>query len=281
MSTSRGSAGPRLFCIPATAAPVVAVIRRGPSAWCQLGRWDLDEPSFEPGSWIKGTIYPQKCDVSPDGRWFAGSILKANSDWGAGDIYEAVSRLPWLTALAAWNAGTTYTRGIHFTDDPGVSPLGEPDVGDVGPILDRYGLGLYRPEQFAVERRRGWVESAGTPPRQAGGGWDESRDVTMEKPRPGGAGSILMVRGGYGAFRTMPDWYDPVEYAIVHEGDLMILDAVQWADWDGSGRLLLATDDGRLQIRSLSAHELDVLWEVDLAPLRPDPQPPPRSSIVY
>ena len=32
--------GPRIFGIPATGSPVVAVLRRGPSDWCHVGRWD-------------------------------------------------------------------------------------------------------------------------------------------------------------------------------------------------------------------------------------------------
>ncbi|HVD29548.1 MAG TPA: hypothetical protein VNC79_13760, partial [Mycobacteriales bacterium] len=59
---------PRLFGIPARDAPVVAVLRRGPSAWAQVGRWDVGStPSYQPGSWLRGTLYPQRCDLSPDG----------------------------------------------------------------------------------------------------------------------------------------------------------------------------------------------------------------------
>ena len=60
---------PRIFGIPATEAPVVALIRRGPSDWCHVGRWDVETMDFQPGSWLRGTIYPQRCDLSPDGRW--------------------------------------------------------------------------------------------------------------------------------------------------------------------------------------------------------------------
>jgi hypothetical protein len=266
--------GPRLFGIPAIEAPIVAVIRRGPSKWCQVGRWDIGEDHFEPGAWIRGTIYPQKCDVSPDGRWFAASILKPNTDWPAGDIYEAVSRLPWLDALAAWEAGTTYTRGIHFADEPGDSILGEPDVGDAAPILAKYRLDLYRPTQFAVERRRGWAESGGTPPRDQRGPWDEREGVTLEKRQPGGS-LTLLVAGGFAGHRTSPDWYGPAEYALSDGAELTMLDGVQWADWDRSGRLLVATADGRLQIRTLGDGHTSVVFEEDLAPLRPDPQPAP------
>jgi hypothetical protein len=252
---------------------VVAVIRRGPTDWCHLGRWDLAAGRYEPGAWIRATIYPQKCDLSPDGRWFAASILKPNADWPAGDIYEAVSRLPWLTALAAWNAGTTYTRGIHFADGPGESALGDPDVGDAAPILERYRLDLYRPVQFAVERRRGWVESADTPPRDRGGAWDERRMVTMEKRQPGDGVWTLLVTGGYGGHRTMPAWYGPAEYALSDGADLEMLGGVQWAEWDQWGRLLVATTSGRLQVRDPRGGAMP--FDADLTRLRPDPQAPP------
>jgi hypothetical protein len=32
---------PRIYCIAATEAPVVAVFRRGPSNWAHVERWDL------------------------------------------------------------------------------------------------------------------------------------------------------------------------------------------------------------------------------------------------
>ena len=265
-----GSA-PRIFGIPATRAPVVAVIRRGPSDWCQIGRWDLAAPRFEPGAWLRGTIYPQKCDLSPDGRWLAYSALKYPGNWAAGPIYEAISRLPWLTALAAWEAGTTYTRGVHFDDEAGRSELGEPDVGDAGPCLARFGLSLYRPIQFAVERRRGWEEAAGTPPREAGGPWDEQRQVVMEKWRPGG-GPVLAVEGSYAAFRSMPDKRHPGVYSIRDKDDLDVLEDVQWADWEAAGRLLVATADGRLQIRE----ESTVVFEEDLARFEPAEVAPPE-----
>ena len=54
--------------------------------------------------------------------------MNAGSDRPAGDIYEVISRVPWLTALAAWNSGTIYTRGLRFVDDPAESDAGGPDV---------------------------------------------------------------------------------------------------------------------------------------------------------
>ena len=194
----------RLFGIPATRAPIVAVLRRGPSAWSHVGRWDVGRGRYEPGAWIRANLYPQRCDLSPDGRWLCYFTLKMPGRWKAGATYVALSRLPWLTALAAWATHGTWTRGAHFVDDPRVWEVGEPDEGDASPCRGKFGLAVTRPATFAVERRRGWTETAGTPPRNERDVWDERRgsSVVMEKPRPRFAGYLrLRVRGSFAAFR--------------------------------------------------------------------------------
>ena len=266
---------PRLFGVVATRAPVVAVLRRGPSGWCAIGRWDLDGPSYEQGAWLHGTIYPQRCDLSPDGRWLSYFVLKASSSWSAGGSYVAVSRLPWATALAAWGTCGTWTRGYRFVDDPDVWEVGEPTEGDVGPLRAVYGLEWARAETFAVERRRGWTETADTPPRGDADPWDEMRAdrVRMQRPRPGDPAVSLVVSGRYAAHRSM----EPAlpSYTVVRGGSATEL-GVQWADWAADGRLLVATADGRLQVRA--GDGLAVVWETDLAALTPDPTEPPAEA---
>lgn len=51
---------PRLYGILATGAPVVAVFRRGPSAWTRL----------------RGRAFPRRSDLSPDGRHLVSFIHK-------------------------------------------------------------------------------------------------------------------------------------------------------------------------------------------------------------
>lgn len=110
---------PRLFGIPARDAPVVAVLRRCPSDWAHVGRWDVDAPTFRGGTWLHGTLYPQRCDLSPDGRYLCYFTLASHARWSAGWTYIAVSRLPWLTAMAAWGTDGTWTRGLHGTNGGG------------------------------------------------------------------------------------------------------------------------------------------------------------------
>ena len=272
---------PRLFGIPATRSPVVAVLRRGPSDWSQVSRWDPAAGTFDPGSWIRANLYPQRCDLSPDGQWLAYFTLRGRAEWAAGPTYIAISRLPWLTALAAWGTCGTWTRGVHFSEDRGVWDVGQPDTGEIEPLRRRYriGLELTRPASFAVERRRGWTETADAPPYDREGDlWDERRAarLTLEKSRSGSEpGTRLTVSGWFAAFRSgQPSWAQ-VRYAVVDHGERHLLGHVQWADWDAAGRLLVATTEGRLEVRSGPWDAPRVEWSMDVSQTRPEPVEPP------
>ncbi len=263
---------PRLFGILAREAPVVAVLRRGPSDWAHVGRWDLAASTYEGGSWLHGTLYPQRCDLSPDGRYLATMALVGRADWAPGTTYVAVSRLPWLTALAAWGTDGTWSRGLHFaaTGEWGVPA---PDHGDAEPLRSRHGLVVTGVAQtYAVERRGGWADAPGTPPRSSDDMWDERRAdrLVLTKTQPYGD-AVLSVCGGRAAFRSGPDgWWARPAYALDDDP----LPGVQWADWAHDGRLLVATDAGQLQVRDPT----HVVWALDLAGLEPDPQPPPPEA---
>jgi hypothetical protein len=277
---------PRLFGIPARRAPIVAVLRRGPSNWSHVGRWDLARGVYEPGAWIRANLYPQRADLSPDGRWLCYFTLKGPGAWPPGWTFVAVSKLPWVTALAAWGTCGTWTRGAHFVDDRRVQELGPPDAGDAQPLTRRYGLALNRPVTFAVERRRGWTDTPETPPRADDDLWDERRadDVVVHKVQPGSDGArVLTARGAFAAFREGPFRGRPrvTDYALVERGTTVALTDVQWAEWDTDGRLLVATIDGRLQVRKLDRTGFTLLHETDLALLEPTPTAPPHDARVW
>jgi hypothetical protein len=273
--------GPRLFGIPATEASAVAILRRGPSDWSHVGRWDPESGTYDAGSWIHGRLYPQRCDLSPDGRWLVAFIYKDSWSWQAGPTYIAVSRLPWLTALAAWGTDGTWTRGLAFVPrGTAAYPPGRPAVGDVAPLLRRWDLDQQRPASFAVERARGWTEAADSPPASADDPWDERRGphLTMHKPRPDAPGTRLLVRGWYAAHRGSEPGRGPARYALtVDDGPEQPLAGVQWADWARDGRLLVATTAGELQVRD-DPRSPQPSWRHDLAPLTPTPEPPPAAA---
>lgn len=109
---------PRLFVIMAKSAHVAIVIRRGPSSWTQLTLWNTDSDELTEGAWFHGRIFPEKCDLSPNGELFVYAAYKGNRfQTSYTDSWTAVSRPPWLHALALWPMGTTYGGGGRFVDD--------------------------------------------------------------------------------------------------------------------------------------------------------------------
>lgn len=259
---------------------MVAVFRRGPTAWSHVGRWDLAEGRYEPGAWLRGRIFPRRSDLSPDGRLLCYFAHKPTATWEHGEAYVAVSRLPWLTALDAFPTCGTWTRGYHFTEDP------------------PYGLHPTPAVQFANERRRGWEEAPDSPERDPADTWDERRNARMRKRQPGGdrllcVESLGWAGGEFGVDQAVDGLR--VRYRLERTGDrgrrddvapldgFEPLDDLQWADWDPQGRLLAATRDGRLQVRDLDARAAStagvgghddrptILFEEDLSGLEPDP----------
>jgi hypothetical protein len=107
---------PRLFVIFASGADEAIIFRRGPSQWYHLVRWNTRHDTLDPGAWLRGRIYEDKCDLSADGRlllYFVHQGRKARTAYT--DAWTGVSRTPWLTALGLWPLGTTYGGGGRFT----------------------------------------------------------------------------------------------------------------------------------------------------------------------
>jgi hypothetical protein len=248
-----------------------------------VSRWDPEAGTLELGAWLHGVLYPQCCDLSPDGRWLAYFALKGSvrTAWTPGNTYIGISRLPWLTALAAWGTGGTWTRGARFVPKGTARfPVRDPEVGDIAPLLDRFDFDARPAATFAIERERGWTESADSPPRAADDHWDERRigRLTMEKERPGDPSTRLLARGWQAAFRGAEPRRGPARYALADgSGAETRLADVQWAAWDRLGRLLVATVQGELQVREVPDSPV-AAWRFDMATLRPDPSPPPDEA---
>ena len=109
------------------------MIRRGPTSWCGIGRWDVATARYEHGAWLRGRIYPQRCDLSADGKWLCYFALQPSAGWELGWTYVAVSRLPWLYALAAWRTGDGTYRNVG--DPPAGAELIPPTLEDAYLLL--------------------------------------------------------------------------------------------------------------------------------------------------
>ena len=102
----------------------------------------------------------------------------------------------------------------------------------------------------------------------------------LETARRAARGSErLTVRGTYAAIRELHGTRTDVRYELRSNNLTRHLEDVQWADWDATGRLLVATDDGRMQIRD-GAGDV-VLWEADEGSATPDPSPPPAEASTW
>lgn len=266
------NAAPRIYCIRATAAPVVAVFRRGPSQWSHVGRWDLARGRYEPGAWVRARIFPRRCDVSPDGRLLCTFVHQPRATWEHGETYVALSRLPWVKALRAFGTCGTYDRGCYFTAN------GSNDDPQHNKLPMRYGLRAIPVGQFANERRQGWEEAPDSPARDPADTWDQRRNARMQRRQPQGKRLLRVESLGSAGGELGGDLAVDglrVRYSLESGEHNEILDDVQWADWDNGGRLLLATRDGRLQIRMLRAEASETVFEEHLAQLIPEPRPAP------
>jgi hypothetical protein len=232
--------------------------------------------TYEPGARLHARIYSERCDLSPDGKYLCYLTMNPGTDWAAGETYVAISRLPWLFALAAWDVVDTWSRGMCFVDrvvdrasapvrspQVGSTEVGSPEVGSVDALP--FGLRFHDANSFAVERRRGWIEHSSTPLRADDDMWDERRNESIQMIKPNfQTGTVLHIQGGAMAsfgYGELNDATCPKYSLEFPDGQVEVLAGVQWADWSADGRLLVATLQGELQIRE----NADVIWRYDTA----------------
>src|SRR5689334_10667690 len=104
----------RLYVLLARKAPIGVVFRRGPSKQVLLLSWNTETHEIRKGQWLKGRIYEHRCDLSPSGEkliYFAANQRQPMYSW------TAVSRPPFLTALALWPKGDAWGGGGLFENE--------------------------------------------------------------------------------------------------------------------------------------------------------------------
>jgi hypothetical protein len=238
------------------------VFRRGPSDWWLILHWDLERLILTPGAWFRGTLYPRRCDISPDGRLFGYFALKS------GKPYFAVSRPPWLQALAMWETLGTWTWGCSFSASGDLEIAAciyepfQPDHYPAGKVAIR-GIRTDWPKRDVWnELKRGWKIVEGEP------------EMTLRRANPDGI-TLGLIHHGVNFRRPGMEGVQ-LEYFLQHRpDDVTPLPEAAWADWDREGRLLMATREGSLQVFRCRGAERQCLWSEDLRGLEPDPQPAP------
>jgi hypothetical protein len=239
---------PRLHVLLASHAPVGLVIRRGPSKSVATILWDRQRDEFQLGQWLKGRIYERRSDLSPDGRHFIYFAVNGKQNSPTGGAWTAISRAPFLKALAllakgdCWNGGGLWTGKSTYWLNDGYGHTVLHNTKDVRrnrwyrPRKDYGGecLGVYYPRLV----RDGWTLVK----REKLGNW-KHEDI-FEKPI--GQGWILrkIAHAECDAPAGNGCYWDEHELVHATTGDCIACPKCGWADLDG--KRLVWTTDGTL-----------------------------------
>lgn len=257
---------PRLALLWASRAETAVIFRRGPSKRVEVIRWNTARDTFERGHWFHGRIYAKRSDLSPDGEllvYFASKFNRHTIDDSEYTYaWTAVSRPPWLTALALWPKGDCWhggglfdrkrrlllnhrpkvaiphpkhmPRGLEVIPDPNAS-------GEDDPLYSR------RLDRDGWTVRQAWeVEYHGPP--------DYFRTLTPEirvRRRRGGTGEPAVVMERRLDFFRYRETFR-LEGAVTSTNAPFA--GVDWLDWDQGGRLVLL-HEGRLLVADVVAGE--------------------------
>lgn len=229
---------PRLHVLLARQGFGALVLRRGPSkTTCAIG-WDRQNDTFKVGQWVRARIYERRCDLSPDGSLFLYFAHNGRANSPTRGSWTAVSRVPYLKAIALWANGSAWAGGGLFLGNSRFWLNDHPPFHSL----------LYCPSSLVADTRFPFdVSFGGECPgvyvhRLQRDGWIarkfDNPDV-FDKPICHGwslrklAYASFDRRPGKGVYFDEHELHGP-------SGQLYRHPEWEWADWDGK-RLLFAT----------------------------------------
>jgi hypothetical protein len=214
-----------------------------------LLRWHLGSDRLEPGQWFKGRIYERRCDLSPSGDLL---IYFAAKHRGPLPSWTAISKPPYLTALALWPKGDAWGGGGVFDSELSVllnHRPGEEKLADGFRLKKRmrvspYGAYPGRGEDFPIYHsillRNGWSlldeGECGEPNWRAKVAWTYTRPMVYEKTTRDGRRLQMLIKG---VSQKNDPWYW-IDFAVLDQSgtQLLSLPRTDWADWHGEDLLL-------------------------------------------
>jgi hypothetical protein len=104
----------RLHVLLARESNLGVVFRRGPSKQVCTFLWDRSTDSFTLGQWLRGRIYERRADLSPNGRFLIYFAMNGKWQSETGGSWTAISRTPWLKAIALYAKGDCWEGGGLF-----------------------------------------------------------------------------------------------------------------------------------------------------------------------
>ncbi len=212
----------RLHVLLARDRPYGVIIRRGPAkSVCTIG-WNRAKDEFTLGQWMRGRIYEERCDLSPDGRYFLYFVLTGRWSTEARGTYTAISRAPYLKAIALYPEGGTWGGGGVFTGPRSYWLSGVYEK----PLRESTEL-----KRDQDQRPRGTLSSM----RLEQNGWmaGPGDAAIYDKPAPYGGRLRKYLKSGWSEPGRGCHWE---EHALMHAatGRIHPMPEWEWADVDGS-----------------------------------------------
>jgi hypothetical protein len=248
----------RIYVLLARKAATALVFRRGPTKNVLLLRWNLVEDTITEGQWLRGHIYERRCDLSPSGEHLVYFAAKWRGKYPS---FTAVSRPPYLTALALWEGMGAWGGGGHFPNERTLQVnhrvVGAPDEGGLAPKMsvEPFGPDSGRGEDFPIWHARlvrdGWTHVQW-------GAWSTHKLAGFETTIAGETTKVwtkidppviyrrvldhaTIEMRIHGLHETNGPWY-ALEHDVIdaRTKTTMSLGRADWADFDRRGDLLFA-----------------------------------------
>lgn len=234
----------RLHILRAHGSPKAVIIRRKPSKCVHIVSWDTDSDALEHGSWFRGRIYSERCDLSWDGRWMVYLAMGSG-----GDTWNGICEPPGLRTVADVPNMGTWAGGGFFSD---ARTLRSNDVWHHDRSLSEFSKSKKFP--FSIER----MESDGEvfpilSHRLERDGWKREGDFVEDQKISLKHSTYSTLCVGDPGWSWQPTPKHPtlrmfyrgyLVYGYTFEfrlDDSELLDpSVDWATWDAKGDLLVA-----------------------------------------
>jgi hypothetical protein len=247
-----------LFVILARNNRDAVIFRRGPSKQVLLIRWDRKNDTFQIGQWFKGRIYERRCDLSPSGELLVYLAAKHKPP-----IYSwtAVSRPPYLTALALWPNLGTWGGGGLFESESSLLLNHDASTRELADgfrlppsmmvhFFSEAGLNEHDSTYHRRLLRDGWrLRQHGVKSEhrtKSGLSWRYEPARIYEKSMSRKKATQFLQMQLRGVAEKEGSWYT-LDYELLNanEESRLKLPRIDWADWDSNGDLLFS-EKGKL-----------------------------------
>jgi hypothetical protein len=228
---------------------VGVVFRRGPSKWVEVIRWEMVRDRFERGHWFHGRIYHRRGDLSPDGvhmiyfvSKFSGRTVRDKEYTYA---WTAVSKPPWLTALALWPKGDCWWGGGTFVSGRYILLNHRPEEATPHPQhapprsvrvdANPDAAGEDDPLYSSHLLRDGWMITQAWDLRHPTNLKEGFRTITPEHRDRHHRSADMFIR----MERSINGTNYRERFQVRNEAAVVSdLEGVEWANWDSQGRLI-------------------------------------------